>query len=298
MGPRELFDRLSAGIADGRWTELPELYAENTVVEHPQAVGGPSRLDGREAVAARFARLADGSMELRPHDIVVHETTDPELIVAEFDYAGRVRATGRTFETANIMVLRARDGLLVHTRDYHDYLAMAAAREELDGFAAAARQRPADVAPFTARVPSAAAPDSPRGVFERLVYGVSDRRLDEVPELYAEDAYVTHPFHPSAAPLKGRDQLREHFAKRTARSAGVGAGNLVVHETTDPEVIVAEFEYRGETGTGGGFGASNIFVLRVRDGLVAESRDYADHVAFAVAAGTLDDLVAAARDRA
>jgi hypothetical protein len=34
-------------------------------------------------------------------------------------------------------------------------------------------------------------------------------------------------------------------------------------------------------------------VLRVRDGLIVESRDYADHLAFAAATGRLPSLVAA-----
>jgi hypothetical protein len=38
---------------------------------------------------------------------------------------------------------------------------------------------------------------------------------------------------------------------------------------------------------------SNIFVTRVRGGLIVESRDYADHPNFAAAAGRLDELVGA-----
>jgi ketosteroid isomerase-like protein len=34
-----------------------------------------------------------------------------------------------------------------------------------------------------------------------------------------------------------------------------------------------------------------VFVLRVRDGLIVESRDYIDHVGMARARGLLDDLV-------
>lgn len=48
-------------------------------------------------------------------------------MIAEFDYEGLHPATGRTFRTANIQVLRIRDGLIVETRDFHDHLAFAAA---------------------------------------------------------------------------------------------------------------------------------------------------------------------------
>ena len=33
--PSEVFHRLVSGVAQGRWDELPDLYAEATHVEHP-----------------------------------------------------------------------------------------------------------------------------------------------------------------------------------------------------------------------------------------------------------------------
>ena len=55
-----------------------------------------------------------------------------------------------------------------------------------------------------------------------------------------------------------------------------------MHETADPEVIVAEFEYRGAIpGTGDRFAIPNVFVIRIRDGQIVESRDYADHAEIA-----------------
>lgn len=59
--------------------------------------------------------------------MVVHETADPEVVIAEFDYEGRVGATGNEFAMHNVQVLRIRDGLIQETRDYHDHLRMAAA---------------------------------------------------------------------------------------------------------------------------------------------------------------------------
>jgi ketosteroid isomerase-like protein len=60
-------------------------------------------------------------------------------------------------------------------------------------------------------------------------------------------------------------------------------------------VVIGEFAYEGRiTTTGRAFTVRNVFVLRVRDGLIVESRDHADHLAFAAATGRLDALVAAA----
>jgi ketosteroid isomerase-like protein len=135
---------------------------------------------------------------------------------------------------------------------------------------------------------------TPREVFERLIGGVTHRRWDELPDLYAEDAVVVHPFATQAGPLVGREALRRHFAAGATLDVEMTARDVVVHETTDPEVIIAEFAYAGRvTTTGRTFTVPNIFVLRVRDGLIVESRDYADHLTFAAATGRLPDLLAA-----
>ncbi len=139
---------------------------------------------------------------------------------------------------------------------------------------------------------------SPRDVFLALVHGVAAGRWADLPDLYAERTDVTHPFHPlRPAALRSREELREHF-----RPTGDGprlerqATNITVHETADPEVVVAEFEYRGTNpGTGEPFVTPAIFVLRVRDGKIVESRDYFDHLASARARGELDALLAAVR---
>ncbi|MEV5751206.1 nuclear transport factor 2 family protein [Actinoallomurus sp. NPDC052308] len=127
---------------------------------------------------------------------------------------------------------------------------------------------------------------TPREVFERLIEGVTARDWDALPELYAEDAVVVHPMATPSEPLVGREALRRHFADAAALPLRMSARDVVVHETADPEVVIGEFEYVGRiTTTGRRFAIRNVFVLRVRDGLVVESRDYADHLAFGVAIG-------------
>lgn len=117
---------------------------------------------------------------------------------------------------------------------------------------------------------------APAEVFRQLVDGVVGRRWDELPSLYAEDAVVVHPFStdPATARLAGRDAIREHFARAAEMDVDFRAEDVVVHETTDPEVVIGEFTYRGSLG-GKDITMPAIFVLRVRDGLIVSSRDYA-----------------------
>jgi hypothetical protein len=41
-------------------------------------------------------------LELKARNITVHQTSDPEVIVAEWDYDGLVTTTGRSFQVSNI----------------------------------------------------------------------------------------------------------------------------------------------------------------------------------------------------
>jgi uncharacterized protein len=138
LSPREVFQKLIEGINAGRFTELAELYAEDAVVETVFEPVGPRRLEGRAALKERFAEVSASSpVELTPANLVLRETDDPEVVVAEFDYQVHHRVTGRTFEAANIQVLRVRDGLIVSSRDYHDHLALIVAGGNLPQLVAA-----------------------------------------------------------------------------------------------------------------------------------------------------------------
>lgn len=138
---------------------------------------------------------------------------------------------------------------------------------------------------------------TPREVFQQVVDGITSRRYAALPDLYAEQTDVRHPLSPyGEKPLLSRDELREHFRGASAVAAlavEFTAQDIMVHETTDPEVIVAEWTYRGVTVSGESFQAPCIIVLRVRDGQIIESRDYIDHVTMARARGQLDSIVAA-----
>jgi uncharacterized protein len=144
---------------------------------------------------------------------------------------------------------------------------------------------------------------TPEDVFLKLVHGVADRDFAVLPELYAEQTDVRHPMSPYGdRPLLTRDALREHFGGTGPRVTEVvrfQPANIRIHQTADPEVIVAEFAYAGTVlATGKPFTVPAVFVLRVRDGLIVESRDYIDHLAMARARGQFDELVAHLREPA
>jgi ketosteroid isomerase-like protein len=131
--PREVFHQVVTGVAERRYDELPELYADQTDVRHPMSPTGDQPLRSRADVRGHFGRAAGmvASVRFRPENIVVHETTDPEVVVAEFEYRGTRPESGEEFTAPCIFVLRVRDGLIVESRDYVDHVAMARARGDL-----------------------------------------------------------------------------------------------------------------------------------------------------------------------
>ena len=117
--PTEVFHRLLHGITEGRFAELPDLYAEDAVVEHPFALPEPTRLVGRQALRAHFANATALDITLVAGNVIVRQTDDPEVIVAEWDYTVDGRGP-----LANVIVLRVREGLIVASRDYHNHAAI------------------------------------------------------------------------------------------------------------------------------------------------------------------------------
>lgn len=140
---------------------------------------------------------------------------------------------------------------------------------------------------------------SPRDVFLRLVHGVAEGRSNELPDLYAEVTDVRHPMAtPEAEPLTSRDALREHFTVPPEARASIPKRRVVdvtVHETADPEVIVAEFAYEFPMTDGSVTQVPCVFVMRVRNGEIVESRDYIDPIRAHQARDDIDALVAILR---
>lgn len=128
MSPRELFERFQGNVLAGRPGLDEGMYGDDIVVETPFAPDGRRRFEGRDAVAAMLEAGREPPVEFEGFEnAVVHETADPEVIVAEYELVARVPATGRRAAGAFVLVLRARDGRVVHWREYQDVGAMARA---------------------------------------------------------------------------------------------------------------------------------------------------------------------------
>jgi ketosteroid isomerase-like protein len=93
---------------------------------------------------------------------------------------------------------------------------------------------------------------APQQVFQHALRLVQERDLEAYVELFADDGMLEFPFAPPGAPrrMQGRKQIRRSLEPlwRQARQRGrriAGYDPVVVHQTLDPEVIIAEFTLRG-----------------------------------------------------
>ena len=136
--PSEVFLALVNGVAEGRWEELPGLYAEQTDVVHPFDPLRAPALRTRTELREHFTPAgATPRPDRRVANVTIHQTTDPEVIVAEFEYQGTDAGTGEEYAVPGIFVLRVRNGEIVSSRDYFDHLAAARARGQLGALIAA-----------------------------------------------------------------------------------------------------------------------------------------------------------------
>ncbi|GAA4532969.1 nuclear transport factor 2 family protein [Amycolatopsis samaneae] len=138
MRPRELVEHALKLLLTKEMSAFAELWAEDGVLEFPFASPGyPSRLDGRAAVRAYLRDYPD-IVDLRAiTEQRVHETTDPEVVIAEFTAEGVVVRTGRPYRLSYVAVVTVRDGEIRHYRDYWSPLAAAQALGGADELTAA-----------------------------------------------------------------------------------------------------------------------------------------------------------------
>jgi uncharacterized protein len=129
-GPREVLARFQQAAIERSLTSMVDLYAEDAIHEFPfTRPGVPSRLQGREQIRT----FMQANWETNPlrykayRNVVIYETADPEVIVVEQDVTGTAATTSRDFTLPNIVVLRVRDGQIVHFRDYVNVVAVAEA---------------------------------------------------------------------------------------------------------------------------------------------------------------------------
>ncbi|MDY0969224.1 MULTISPECIES: nuclear transport factor 2 family protein [Sphingomonas] len=109
-----LGDRIDADASS-----FVEMMAEDGVMEFPYSPAGlPTRLEGRAAIATHLMGLSEIIAFDRMGAAVVHPSTDPNVVIIEFEGFGRGVATGEPYDQRYVSVIRTAGGRIVHYRDY------------------------------------------------------------------------------------------------------------------------------------------------------------------------------------
>ncbi|ADD40283.1 nuclear transport factor 2 family protein [Stackebrandtia nassauensis] len=119
--PRQVWEACVNAAITGDIAAQTAFYAEDAVLEFPFlfADGLPNRFEGRAAIGEFFAAMQSGvgatgvRVDRENSTLTLHDTTDPEVLIAEIELAVEPAGTSRY-----VQVVRVRDGQIVSMRDY------------------------------------------------------------------------------------------------------------------------------------------------------------------------------------
>ena len=132
---------------------------------------------------------------------------------------------------------------------------------------------------------------------------MSQQKVQEALERYHDDVDLRVEFGlPHRHKVKGKARLQSLIKAITDQQQGkparmyqdISVEDLVIHQTTNPNIVIAEWTYRSRI-KGATVENPNILVVECREGKVYRSRDYHNHVTRAVADGTRTALLEAIR---
>jgi ketosteroid isomerase-like protein len=125
---RAVAEEVHRMVQAGQSIAFADLFAPDGVMEFPfSAPPMPRRLEGREAIRTFYgaaSRVRD-LFEIEGGDVVIHETANPDVVVAEIEHHGTSHVTGGPYRVDTVGVIEVRDGEIVSYRDYMDPLTMA-----------------------------------------------------------------------------------------------------------------------------------------------------------------------------
>jgi ketosteroid isomerase-like protein len=115
----KVFKRFLHYSETNAWDDLADLYSVDAVIEIPFVPPGvPTTSQGREVHRARFRQIGTLLRFTSASSVRLYQTTNPDVIVAEYDLSGEVISNGKTFTLSYIMVVTVKNGEIVHSRDY------------------------------------------------------------------------------------------------------------------------------------------------------------------------------------
>jgi ketosteroid isomerase-like protein len=114
----DVLRRAFAGISAGDADQMLVNYTDDMVLELPYS-DPPMTLRGKSDVH-KYLTKAFQVFKFRLDITDVYETTDPDLLLAEYTSEGQVTITGKPYNNTYIGVYRFRDGLISWVREFYN----------------------------------------------------------------------------------------------------------------------------------------------------------------------------------
>ena len=123
---------------------------------------------------------------------------------------------------------------------------------------------------------------TPADILARRSHLILNGDADGFADLFAPDAVIESTFAgPPGTPvrLEGREAIREYSRRVMASPLRMEDFEVVeLYQTQDPEVVIVEMRAKGTvTTTGRSFATTSVQILRIREGHMVLSRDFADN---------------------
>ena len=122
---------------------------------------------------------------------------------------------------------------------------------------------------------------TPADVLARRSQLIRNGDADGFAALFAPDAVIESSFAgPPGTPVRltGREAIREYSRQVMASPLRLEYIEVAeLYQTQDPEVVITEMRAKGTvTTTGRSFTTTSVQIIRIRDGQIVHSRDFAD----------------------
>jgi ketosteroid isomerase-like protein len=126
---REVVERYLAAALDPSGETLGDLYGDTVVIEMPFALPGtPKSSESTNAeLRARFKGAAAALVFTKVDGVVIYETTDPDVVIVEYEMHGHRTADNGSFVLPYINILTIKNGKIVHSKDRTNPIDAAAA---------------------------------------------------------------------------------------------------------------------------------------------------------------------------
>lgn len=266
-------------------TAFADLWAPDAVQEMPFWRGIPGlepAWHGKETLLAYYRRAIPGRRGHVFHIDRLHRTTNPDVVIVEAHAHSLVIDSGRNYDQQYVFIFHLRDGRIVLNREHFNPVVF---RDTFPDF-----QGPGAPDPEPGGVPAPQMqPATPAEELVKTFYcALMDKAFDRWTAMFTEDARQENPFMPALdgldAGFVGRDRIAFHYRTALARREGHVFRIHAVHQTTDPDVIVAEVAGTSRVPeTGRIYDQRYVWIFHLRNGLICRMQEYFNPLAFEAA---------------